>query len=413
MKIMRKAAVAALAVSLAVAMTGCQAGADEGKTTLSWFSWDSESEVVGVIEEFERQNPDIVIDFSHAPPAVEYNDTLQKRLLGGTAADVFMINGENRGDLIAGQFVLDLTDQPFMDLQAQRDNGYSAEGHDFGLTTFSWGAGLVYNVEMLESVGMTTPPQTWDEFIALCDSLKAAGYTPFYESLPGSVSYFLAAMIGQDFSQKGGDVDARIFDGTSTFEEELTDVFTLYSDFYAAGLGSQANVGLSQQEALTAFATGQVAMIPTGPWDVATIEEAAPDMAFDMMGTPGVVETQAFFAGSSGASYAINAKTKNLEAAETFLTFLSSAKGAELYNEGAGEITTTTNFEAVVDPRVEPLAEALRESNVYWPVIGWKRFQGELNTVFMAVTQELAMGKITPAEAAKALDEKLTTLDAE
>lgn len=37
------------------------------------------------IEEFEKENPDISIDFSYAPPTAEYIQTLQTRLVGNQA----------------------------------------------------------------------------------------------------------------------------------------------------------------------------------------------------------------------------------------------------------------------------------------------------------------------------------------
>lgn len=74
--------------------------ADAGKIRLSYLSWDNEQTSKPYIDEFEKENPDIKIDFSYAPPTSEYISTLQTRLVGNQAPDVFIITSENRDDLI-------------------------------------------------------------------------------------------------------------------------------------------------------------------------------------------------------------------------------------------------------------------------------------------------------------------------
>lgn len=39
-------------------------------------------------------------------------------------------------------------------------------------------AGMFYNTKVMADAGVTEFPKTWDEFIALCETLKAAGVTP-------------------------------------------------------------------------------------------------------------------------------------------------------------------------------------------------------------------------------------------
>src|SRR5690606_23622359 len=39
-------------------------------------------------------------------------------------------------------------------------------------------AGMFYNPKVMAEAGVTEFPETWDEFIALCDTLQAAGITP-------------------------------------------------------------------------------------------------------------------------------------------------------------------------------------------------------------------------------------------
>ena len=60
----------------------------------------------------------------------------------------------------------------------------------------SWGGGILYNKDLLAKVGFSKPPQTWDEFLALCHKLKDAGITPFLEATDG-IPVTVAALVGR------------------------------------------------------------------------------------------------------------------------------------------------------------------------------------------------------------------------
>lgn len=82
---------AAAAASILFPLAACGSSSDSSKTKISFLSWDNEQIMQPFIEEFEKENPDISIDFSYAPPTAEYIQTLQTRLVGNQAPDVFII----------------------------------------------------------------------------------------------------------------------------------------------------------------------------------------------------------------------------------------------------------------------------------------------------------------------------------
>ena len=71
----------ACAGAMLVPLAACGSDADAGKIRLSYLSWDNEQTSKPYIDEFEKENPDIKIDFSYAPPTSEYISTLQTRLV--------------------------------------------------------------------------------------------------------------------------------------------------------------------------------------------------------------------------------------------------------------------------------------------------------------------------------------------
>jgi raffinose/stachyose/melibiose transport system substrate-binding protein len=399
----------AVLAAAALALTGCgsgDGGGSGGKTKLSFFSWDGEETMKPLIEDFEKKNPSIDVEFSHAPPVAEYIAALQTRVVSGTAADVFLIAAENKTNLIQGGSVKDLTGKPFMANTSKFNTAtYSQDGKAYGMSVSSWSAGILYNKDILDKAGVTEFPTKWDDFIALCQKLKAAGVTPYLESVTG-MPLTVAALVGHANAAQGGDVDAQIFAGKKKFGELWDGPLTNYNQLFTSGLVSKDVVSLKGEQVVDEFANGRVAMIPAGPWDVPSLREKAPKMNMAFAGVP-TPDGKPFWGGAASPGYAINAKTEHEKEAEAFLTYLGSKEGVALFNKQTSAMTTTTDFTPVIDKVLEPNLQALKDGNFYLPQIAWPRVQDALNTEAVAQLQLMVQGQAKPADVAAALDSRL------
>ena len=199
------AAVSAGAMLLPLA--ACGSDADAGKTKISFLSWDSEQAMKPFIEEFEKENPDVAIDFSYAPPTAEYIQTLQTRLVGNQAPDVFIITSENKNDLIDNGYVMDMTGKSYTEKLSQANKDFvSRDGKLYGQSISSWAAGIAYNKELLKQVGYDVVPSTWDEFLTLCKKLKDAGISPYIEAIGDGADRIPDSFTGAILAKQGIDV---------------------------------------------------------------------------------------------------------------------------------------------------------------------------------------------------------------
>jgi raffinose/stachyose/melibiose transport system substrate-binding protein len=403
--------VATLATVSLLALAGCSTSGAQGKTEISFTSWDTETVMAPLITAFEAANPDITVKASYVVPS-DYISTLQTRLLAGTASDVFIINPEDEVELAKNNYMVDLTKESFAKvLSPANAKTYSVDNHLYGVSVSSWGGGILYNADLLKKVGFTEPPQSWADFLALSKKLQDAGITPFYEPGDG-ISVSLLALLGLQNDASGGTMDADIFSGKSSFEKEWTPALTAWGDLFKSGLETRDVAGLNGDQVLNSFMNGEVAMIGTGTWTVATVHATAPDMNIGFFAVPGTTSGKTFWAGAGSPAYAVNAKSDHQEQALKFLDFIASKDGAEAYNKATQQITTTSNFTPVVDPAIEPMVKDVQAGHIYFASVAWPAYQNGLSPYVNSVLQEFIQGQHTPDEVGKLIDEKLAALKA-
>ncbi|MEM7125837.1 MAG: ABC transporter substrate-binding protein [Chloroflexota bacterium] len=165
-----------------LAFTGCGRGEPPTPTpepvTLSLITIDDEFAAEGeVIDQFQTDHPHIQISRQG------YNQFPQQYLVASEPPDIMAI-GPSSILFSAGRQGL-LTDLTDLWAQSGLYESYpdsframsEADGKQFFLPmAYSW-AGFYYNPKIFDQYGLV-PPETWDEFMLLADTLKSNGVTP-------------------------------------------------------------------------------------------------------------------------------------------------------------------------------------------------------------------------------------------
>jgi raffinose/stachyose/melibiose transport system substrate-binding protein len=406
-------------LSLSLAIAGCSKNGsvsneeDSKKVTLTLLSWESEEAMKPVLEGFSKKYPDISIKMQWAPPVKDYISKLQTMLLSNSATDMFVMAAENRNQLIDGGNVLDLTNEPFMqgvsDINKQT---YSKDGKVYTFSPSAWAGGIFYNKKLFQQAGINKEPQTWQEFIDVSKKLKQAGIIPLYDSVQ-DVPMILNGLYAAENISANPDIDSEIFAEKTKFEDTWTKTLELWYDGLVKNKIIDPNmVGVSNDQMMNEFITGNIAMITGGPWNVPTIQQGNPDLDFKMMPIPGSQPNTAYFGGAPGIGYSINKNTKHKEEALKFLDYLASPEGLEAYSKGTGQIITAKGYESKVDPSLESAyKDGLLQDKIYLPMISWERHQEALRSQFVISIQDLLIGKISPKEAASSLDKKYKEME--
>ena len=410
----RRAAVAVMSAALVVTLTTigvASAASGTGKGTVTFFSWDSQATMQPIINEFMKENPGIHVAFSYATPGGNvYVDTLQKRLLAKTAADVFILG--NHAQQAGGGYVKALNGTYAAKVQSPfgtKMNTYN--GKVYGISVASWGGGFLVNETLAATAGVTTPPTSWAELETDLQKMNAAGFTGLQEAGDG-ITTTIMGLIGRADAKSGGHMDANIFSGKTTFSAAWTQALSTWSELYTKKLVNSAAAGLTGGQVVTDFDAGKIAMFTTGSWQVAPSRAALPaGTKLDFWPIPTVTPGQSYWAGAASPPYAINSRAKNPVAAQKFVDFLAGTKAVSMYAAETGSIMTTSNFKQKLDPALQRMYKDVVAGNLW---CSWQAWPGTnssaLDSTFISNMQKVQLGQETAADLTKALDAEWATL---
>lgn len=320
------AAVAVTALG-AAAMTGCtpsgggEATADcpDGVTTITLSGpnqWTSSGSSFGpawedLVERFEAAEPCISLE-TNVLPLDSYSQTLATQLAAGSSTDLVFSSVPHDPHM-----VYPLTDEleqpnPYVDGNERWidvfnpeyftvDKVANSEG-DVEFIPFNLvGVALFYNTAAFEAAGVSEVPETFEEFLASCDALSAAGYTP----------------VAMDNSALGvgwttGALTAQLLAG------DLADQWNVYD---AAGEPGTADP-LAAKSIARALATGEFrADLPEVVESLELMKEffdrcVSPDWSGTASTSGAIVGAQQFAAGDAAIAWGVNFGVAELDAVE-------------------------------------------------------------------------------------------------
>lgn len=350
------------AAGAALALSSCAGRSGSGATEITFFQ--SKPEVVGYFDQLIAQFHDeqSAVRVRHdatsnlagsfvreQPPdlgCLNYNFEISRYVERGALSDL--------GDMPEAGRVLDEL-HPLVDVTATYPGRTSVIPYSL------MAAAVLYNREIFAEQGVQ-PPTTWSEFLALCDTLTAAGVTPIYSTFrdpwtiaQGHFDYSVGGLLDTtefftELKEQGADVGpGSPVSFQKQFREPVARMERLvgYSNPDAASRGyGDGNV---------AFANGEAAMYLQGPWALTEIAKTNPDLdvgAFPLPMTEDPDDRKVRV--NIDLALWIPEGSRKKEAAREFLAFLMRPDVIDAYNaralgfgvtEGAAPVTNSTLVE--------------------------------------------------------------------
>ena len=331
------------------------------QSTVEFATWGGTEDLdiyATLIDQFEAENPDVIVELIHIPSAGDYEQNLATLIAAGAAPDVFFINNISLPGFAAQDAFLPLeqfaTPEFLEDFFPGHLDAFRHNGELMALPRDISNMVLFYNQDLFDAAGIAAPGEgwSWDDFMAAAQALTqdtdgdgaidqfGFGYSTFY-------------LFWQPWVWSNG---GRFFSADHS-EFTLNQGAALEGLEYYVGLRCDANVAptgeqAAERSAASMFADGDAAMIVDGRWRVAPLlNNAAVDFNWDVALFP--AGTAGSVIDVDGSGWGISSTSNDPEAAWRFIEFVSSAEAQAMWTE-AGIIIPSRRSVGLGDSFVTP-----------------------------------------------------------
>jgi raffinose/stachyose/melibiose transport system substrate-binding protein len=286
---------------------------------------------------------------------------------------------------------------------------------------------LYYNKTLFASKGWKTPTNR-SEFEALATEQMGQGIIPFGSSNVDwkAAGEWLMTIFWNHYA--GPDALHQALEGKIKFTDPVfVDTVALLKSYFDKGWftgGADKWFSVPAAEVGAGFGNGKYAMIPQGVWFMSQVgqyfgEKAKNSNDWDWMPVPALRKEVAYplYEIGIGGSLAINAASKNQDAAAQYLNWYYTDRNAAL--KRMADVPATYNIPiefadseipASIDPRagrvLRSLNEAVAKGN--YGYVTWTWWPPKADVFIYQGLEKVLTGKMTPAEYCKELDAQFT-----
>ena len=322
-------------------LQGCQQNPKSGKVEIELVQYKPEA--VDIFEQLEKEfnetHDDIHLKISSPNDATTI---LKTRFIREDYPDIIGIGGDiNYSYFVDSGILADLSDYEGL---SEVKPAYLdiIEGLEFVPTEGTYGlpyvanaAGVLYNKDMFAEHGWEIP-QTWDEFISLCEEIQNEGIQPLYFGYKDTWTC-LAPWNALAVGLAPSDVCQQVNKGETTFSKEYPQVAEKMLELL--NYGEDGPFGYGYNDACTAFANGESAMYTIGSYAIPQIKSVNPDMNIGSFVMPANDSEEDNVLNSGiDLQFSVMKACKNKEAAYEVLKYLYDDETIQIYLDDQGGI---------------------------------------------------------------------------
>lgn len=361
---------------------------------------------------YEAETGNTVLDAS-ATSNEEWKAKVMTDFETGTEPDVlFYFNGSDSDAIVeAGKVVsLDEIRAEYPDYASNMKDDLlvasSVDGKVYSVPVNGYWESLYVNTKVLEAAGVSMPgaDYTWDQFLADCQTIKDAGYTPIAVSLQEVPHYWFEFTV-----YNNGTTENHLNLPSSSSDETglkwaagLEDIKALYD----AGYLPENTLTATDAETVQLMADGQAAFLIDGSWKVGFFQTNCADHLedFALAYVPAKGDRQATdLIGGISMGYYITKKAwddpAKREAAVKFVEYMTSDEQVSIFSVTAvtalkNGVTPSDSLDSLQKSAIAMCADATS-------VVGavQDKLTSEQRSDLFANVKNIVAGKITPAEA--------------
>lgn len=287
------------------------------------------------IKAFEDKYPHIKVDILLIPDA-QATTTLQTKLAAGETSDIILYNRVSaENELNAAVNMLELGAEPWVSRLKNQDIIKLSDGKIYGYSAeiMTGAVGVAYNEKIFSDLNLSVPT-TYDEFLAVCETLKSNGITPIYGPFKDVWTFQIFPTTGWGtIAQK---LKPEVFDELNSNKlkwseiPEFVDVLERGNNLFKKGYVQETCLADDFNGAPAAFSSGKYAMIFTGEGFITDMLEKDASLSLSMFPIPIFDDPEMNVLDQAQNNLLFIPKTaKNVEEAKLFLDFLSQPEQLE------------------------------------------------------------------------------------
>lgn len=414
---------AAMAMSMAVTPVHAE---DADQVTLSFWSWlPTTDQSEEMIAEFEKQNPDIKIDYTRTEQS-DYFEKLQVAMASGTGPDLFGLTTGTMTEQYApfAEDMSGLGDEYWSDWkdtisETAVEQCTTEDGTVVGMPLLVAGmTDLLYNKTLMDECGIEKVPTTYEELKDAAAKAKEKGYVCVAaDAADDWVNSDWFVQISNEF-EEGAVYEAEKGERPWT-DQCFVDTMTAWQNLFNDGIFEDGALGVATYPDARDqyfFARKSIFFL-TGSWHLGPISPSNSEIQGTDIGNQGDTIGMCVFpsmsedgkiCGTSGVDImlAVNKDCKEKEAAMKFVQFMADGDGQQYwvnYLQGA-PVSKNISYTGTVDGELQQ--QSIDEVNSYVSnAVGNRKLSNsEVETAIQVAMQNVAAGA-DPADELKTVQD--------
>jgi multiple sugar transport system substrate-binding protein len=334
------------------------------------YFYQSKQDLVNtLIEDFQKQNPNIEIVHNSTIPYEQFQQKLAAAAPAGQGPDVVNLYYGWLGKYTQSGYLQELPEGPFPAATLEKDffpvvQGAKLQGKYWGVPTAVRTLALFYNKDLLSGAGLdpNKPPTTWEEFVDIAlkttrrgsdGKLDIAGFAWGPE---GQGHQWWREALNRQNGLVPMSSDLKKLNWT---DPKGIEAFTWWTDLVTRHKVGEAGFYTDDQ---TSFKTGHAALHVDGSFRLGTFATDAPDLNYAIAPLPAHKDKATY------SSFWVNCLTKRatgarLEAATKWMQYLTTPDVMRQWVEKVGELPARPDVaredKYAKDPKLGPFLQSL------------------------------------------------------
>lgn len=377
MKKWRKKALLGTAGLLAAGvLAACgNSGSDEEATSSSsdevsfWFMGDGNEQIQPILDDFTEETG-ITVNVQSIPWSAAH-DRLLTAVASGEGPDVVQMGTTWMAEFSDAGALMDISDYIESEEELNTENFFEGnvatnefDGAYYGVPWYTETRALYYRTDLLEEVGYTEAPQTWDELKDAALKLSERGDNMYGFNVDSADQTF-----GFMFARQNGStlLDS---EGNPLFNEpEFVEAAEYLNSIVQEGGAPMQDLGLDISQ--TFGGEGIVPMFISGPWMITAINENAPDIEGNWATAVLPAGPENNLSNTGGANLSVWSENENTDNAIELIKFLSLPENQLAFMETSSSLPAVQaawEDESLQGELIVPFGEQL-ENSEHMPLI--------------------------------------------